>query len=58
MMRKDDIRVARLLLWGLRYAIQRALLLDCEWTLIKRKRDGYYAAQCRWCGAFKGGRRG
>lgn len=42
----------RLLLWQLRYRIQRIFGLDCEWVLVKRG-DGFYNARCRWCGLYK-----
>lgn len=41
-----------LLLWNLRYAIQRALGLNCEWRLEPRGRG--YIARCRWCGGLRG----
>jgi len=45
----------RLLLWKLRYSIQRIFGLDCEWRMVKVKRG--YVARCRWCGAYKARRR-
>jgi hypothetical protein len=41
-------------LWAVRYAIQRALGLECEWQMLPRREGpmGSYRARCRWCGGY------
>lgn len=40
--------------WELRYSIQRAFGLECEWVLVPDgvPPKGFYRARCRWCGLY------
>ena len=40
-----------MILWALRYRIQRIFGLECEWVPVMRK--GRYLMRCRWCGGYK-----